>query len=137
MIHRARYSTHTDPLFLKIRSHKFKDLFDLNILKIYYKLMNNNLPDYFLHLNTVTGALTHNYNTRFRNNARQIQLKYGFLRKCLYYEIARVANNTLSNIIKKVHTHSFTGYVSYIKSHMLKMYPKNCHLENCYICSRE
>ena len=28
--------------------------------------MNNNLPDYFLHLNTVTGAHTHNYNTCFK-----------------------------------------------------------------------
>ena len=30
-------------------------------------------------------------------------------------------------------THSFNGYVSYIKSHVLKMYPESCHLENCYI----
>ena len=67
IIHMARYSSHTshDPLFKKIRSLKFKDLFELNILRFCYKLMNNNLPDYFLHLNTVTGAQTHNYNTRF------------------------------------------------------------------------
>ena len=56
----ARYSSHTDRLFKKIRSLKFKDLFELNIPKFYYKLINNNLPDYFLHLNTVTGAQTHN-----------------------------------------------------------------------------
>ena len=61
----------TDHLFKKIRSLKFKDMFELNILKFYYKLMNNSLPDYFLHLSTVTGAQTH-YNTRFRNNVRQI-----------------------------------------------------------------
>ena len=52
IIHMARYSSHTDPLFKKIRSLKFKDLFELNILKFYYKLMKNNLPDYFLHLST-------------------------------------------------------------------------------------
>ena len=71
IIHRAIYSSHTDHLLKKIRSVKFKDMFELNILKFYYKLMNNSLPDYFLHLNTVTGAQTH-YNTRFRNNVRQI-----------------------------------------------------------------
>ena len=85
IIHMARYSSHTDPLFKKIRSLKFKDLFELNILKFYYKLMNNNLTDYFLHLNTVTEAQTHNYNTRFRNNVRQIQLRHEFRRKCLHY----------------------------------------------------
>ena len=92
--------------------------------------MNKNLPDHFSHLNTVTGAQTHNYNTRFRNNVRQIQLRHEFRRDYEnYYEIARIANNTPSNILDKVYTHSFNGYVSYNKNHMLKMYPKNCHLE--------
>ena len=101
----ARYSSHTDRPFKKIRSLKFKDLFELNIPKFYYKLMNNNLPDYFLHLNTVTGAQTHNYNTRFRNNVRQIQLRHEFRRKCLHYEIARIANNSPPNYsLKSVHT---------------------------------
>ena len=138
IIHMARYSSHTDPLFKKIRSLKFKDLFELNILKFYYKLMNNNLPDYFLHLNKVTGAQTHSYNTRFKNNnGRQIQLRHEFRRKCLYYEIARIAKNTPPNILEKVYTHSYNGFILYIKSHMLKMYPDDCHLENCYICSRQ
>ena len=99
--------------------------------------MNNNLPDYFLHLNTVTRAHTHKYITRFRNNVRQIQLGHVFRRKCLHYEIARIANNTPPNILEKVYTHSFKGFILYIKSHMLKMYPDDCHLENCYICSRQ
>ena len=90
--------------------------------------MNNNLPDYFLLLNTVTGAQTHNYNTGFINNVRQIELRHEFRWKWLHYEIARIANNTPSNILEKVHTHSLNRYVSYIKSHMLKMYLENCHL---------
>ena len=109
IIHMARYSSHTDPLFKKIRSLKFKDLFELNILKFYYKLMNNNLPDYFLHLSKVTRAQTHSYNTRFRNNVRQIQLRHKSRRKCLHYEIARIANNTPPNFLEKVYTHSYNG----------------------------
>ena len=53
------------------------------------------------------------------------------------YEITKIANSTPSNILEKVYTHSFNGYVPYIKSHRLKIYPENCHLEICYICSRE
>ena len=63
--------------------------------------MHNNLPDYFLHLNTVTAAQTHNYNTRSRNNVKHIELRHEFRRKCLHYEIARIANNTPQ---KSVHT---------------------------------
>ena len=32
---------------------------------------------------------------------------------------------------------SCNGFILYIKSHMFKMYPDDCHLENCYICSRQ
>ena len=137
IIHMARYSSQTDPLFKKIRSLKFKDLFELNILKFYCKLMNNNFQDYFLHLNKVTGAQNHSFNTRFRNNVRQIQLRHEFRRKCLHFEIARIANNTSPNILEKVYTHSFNGFIFYTKSNMLKMYPDDCHLENCYICIRQ
>ena len=115
IILRATYSSHTDSLFKKIRSLKFKDLFELNILQFYYKLMNYNLRDYFLHLNTVTGAQTHTNNTCFRNNVAHIQLRHKFHRKCLHYEIARIANNTTSSILEKLYTHSFNGYVSYEK----------------------
>ena len=88
IIHRARYSSTTDPLFKEILSLQFKDIFELNILKFYYKqVMNNKLPYYFVHLNTVTVAQTHNY-----NNVGQIQLWNGFRRKCLHYEIARIAS---------------------------------------------
>ena len=78
--------------------------------------MNNNLPDYFQHLNAVTGAQTHKYNTRFRNNVRQIQLRHEFRMKCLHYETARNVNNISSNIFEKMYTHSFNVYVSFIKS---------------------
>ena len=63
--------------------------------------MNNNLPNYFSHLNTVTGAQAHNYNKRFRNYVRQIQLRHEFRRKCLDYEIARIAHTTPLNIFEK------------------------------------
>ena len=39
---------------------------------------------YFLRLNIATGAQTHNYNTRFRNNVRQIQLSHEFRRKFVF-----------------------------------------------------
>ena len=101
IIHMTRYSSHTDPLFKKIRFLKFKDLFELNILKFYYKLMNNNLPDYFLHLNTVTGAQTHNYNTRFRNNVRQIQPRHEFCRKCLIMKLPELQTILHQIFLKK------------------------------------
>ena len=46
---------------------------------------------------------------------------YKFRWKCLHYEIARIENNTPSNILEKVCTHTALC----------------CDLENCYICSKE
>ena len=75
--------------------------------------MNNNLPDYFLHLNTVTGAQTHNYNTRFRNNVRQIQLRHEFRRKCLIMKLPEL-QTILHQIFLKKCTHTALTDLFYI-----------------------
>ena len=108
-----RYSSHTDPLFKKIRCLKFKDLFELNILKFYYKLMNNNLRDYFLHLNKVTGAQTYSYNTRFRNNVRQIHSGTTFAGNAFILKLPEL-QTILHQIFLKKCTHTAITDLFYI-----------------------
>ena len=37
IITRSKYNSHTDPLFRKLNLLKAKDLFELNVLKLFYK----------------------------------------------------------------------------------------------------
>ena len=41
IITRSKYNSHTDPLFRKLNLHKAKDLFELNVLKLFYKYKKN------------------------------------------------------------------------------------------------
>ena len=46
IISNTKYNSHTDPLFKKLNLLKLKDLFELNVLKLFYKFKNNSLPFY-------------------------------------------------------------------------------------------
>ena len=114
-------------------------MFKFNILKFYYAIMNNKLPDYFLHLNTITEAQIHDYNTRFKNNVRRIQVRHDFRRKYLHCEITIIANNTQifkNQMSLKMCTHTALMDMFHLLKAMFKMYRENCHMEYCYICSR-
>ena len=44
---KAKYNTHSEPLFKSLKILKVEDLFKLSCTKIYYKFHNKLLPDYF------------------------------------------------------------------------------------------
>ena len=47
LIANSRYIPHTEPLCKELRVLKVFDMFDVAIWKFYYKLMHNDLPEYF------------------------------------------------------------------------------------------
>ena len=42
-----KYNAHTEPLFKSLNVLKIQDIFNMSQLKFYYKLVNNNLPEFF------------------------------------------------------------------------------------------
>ncbi len=57
-------------------------------------------------------------------------------KKCVRYQVPNIVNSTAINIIEKNHTHSLKVFTGYIKLITVQLYQENCHMENCYICSR-
>ena len=47
LITNSSYTAHTTPLFIELGSLKIQDMFNLKLLKFYYKLSSNLLPEYF------------------------------------------------------------------------------------------
>ena len=47
MITNSGYTAHTTPLFIELGLLKVQDMFKLKLLKFYYKLSSNLLPQYF------------------------------------------------------------------------------------------
>ena len=116
-------------------------------LKIFSKLKFSNsitnihkktLPLYFNEMFTKTSD-QHNHGTR--QQSAQIIYKYptrtDIGRKCIRHLLPEIVNKTQSCITEKVSTHSFNGFSTYIKKHMISNYSEHCHIENCYICHKQ
>ena len=104
----SKYNAHTDPLFKHLRLLKMKDIHQLQQLKLYHKLINNQTPEYFTSLGLVFNFERHEHNTRRRNYI----------------------------ILNKTTSHSLHGFAIYVKNKILNSYNDECDIENCYICDR-
>ena len=117
---------------------KLEDIFKIKILKFYYKYSQKTLPLYFNEMFTKTSD-QHNHGTR--QQSAQILYKYptrtDIGRKCIRHLLPDIVNKTQSCITEKVSTHSFNGFSTYIKKHMISNYSEHCQIENCYICHKQ
>ncbi len=106
-------------------------------LKFYYKFIHEKLTSYLQNLPLYANTNTHNYATRTNENVHlEFIANHGYTKMCVRYQVANIVNSTAINIIKKNHTHSLKAFTGYIKLITLQLYQENCHMENCYVCSR-
>ena len=60
LITNSSYTAHTTPLFIELGLLKVQDMFKLKLLKFYYKLSSNLLPQYFVSYRDVINSLKAN-----------------------------------------------------------------------------
>ena len=95
----SKYNTHTDPTFKKLQFLKLGDMYKVQQLKFYYKLVNNDLPEYFSH-------------TTYLLNFESIMNTQKYIR----HNVIETVNNTPSIIIDNIYTNSLHGFITYIKT---------------------
>ena len=113
---------------------KIEDLLDLNTLKFYYKLRNNNVPEYFKDFKVQTQGERHGRNTRNNSLISTNRTRLKSSDKCLRNNLPVVLNSTPQVALDKVGTHSYHGFSNYIKNIMINNYSSECNIRNCYIC---
>ena len=70
IICKTKYNAHSDPLFIKLKTLKVKDIFLIQCLKFFYLHEKKDLPAYFHHF--ISNRSDHEYNTRQRDQFRSI-----------------------------------------------------------------
>ena len=60
----SRYNAHTEPIFKMRKLVKLRDMFNINIIKFYYKLRHGCLPSYFNYFRLTSQDQIHTYGTR-------------------------------------------------------------------------
>ena len=135
IISNSKYNAHSQPLLKKSRILNMSDLYNSKLLIFYYRLIKNQLPQYFSTFQIIRQRETHQRHTR--NNAFLThRVNHNFAENCIRYKLPKLLNDTPSIILDKVYTHSEPGFKLYLKNYFLNNYQDECTLTHCYICNR-
>ena len=127
---------------------KVGDIFKLRLLKLFYKLTNNELPSYFMtYVPIITievHILNHDYalQTRARPAIRTPKIHHVFAKstQTVLYKLIKLLNSlylhepTIMSAIQNG-THSFFGICFYAKQIFLQQHTYTCNILNCYTCT--
>ena len=117
LISNSNYIVHTEPICKNLCLLKLTDMFSIAVWKFYYKLMNNQLPTYFVEWRPELPRVCTRYEIRspvFHLPVIKHKFAEHSLRYCLIKQLNREKCSIL--ITSKVHTHSFQGYKTYLKN---------------------
>ena len=134
------FIAHSEPLFKTLSLLRIDDLYQLSVLKFYYKLANDLLPCYFETFKSAIPQLNNNNISNGHNlRPRRLQLprvKHTFATRCLRYQLHCTIRETSEQILEKISTHSLKGFSWYIKTTYVNKYNETCQLRFCYVCRR-
>ena len=132
----SKFNAHSDPLFKQTKIMKISDLFQSAVMSFFYKYKKGTLPNYFLLFNLTSNDITHRYPTRIVNDIIIPFTRTTTAEKCIRNLLPKLINVTPESVLSKIDTHSFKGFVSYMKLHFIDKYTTICQIPNCYICSQ-
>ena len=115
---------------------KLNDIYTLQQLKFYYKLLHLLLPYYFYKMSYVTNIQKHGINTRASNNLHVQRFNHEFAKHCIRFRLVQTVNTMPNLIIHKLQTHSLYGFSSYDKQYFITNYEHSCNITDCYVCNR-
>ena len=131
----AKYNAHTDPLFKEHNLLKIDDIFTLSKYKFYYKYLHKKLPVNLQELPFLLNEDQHRYDTRQNFRLFINRYNHSFAKNCLRFDLPQTINSAPPQIKEKFYSHSYQGFVKYVKHHMLNNYQEICDIQNCYVCS--
>ena len=125
----SKYNAHTDPLF------KSNKLLKIQCLKLHYRYQNVILPNDFLDM-FIENRDVHSHNTRQTSYLHHGVTWTVNARNCVRYSLPVLTDMTSNNDIQRVTSHSIDAFAFLAKSYALERYENECHIRNCYICTR-
>ena len=134
IITNSNYIAHTEPLLKELRLLKVTCMFSLAIWKLYYKLMNNQLPIYFELMKPPQPQVCTYYDIR-SPVFHLPDIRHSFAEQSIRYCLIKRLNAEKSRM-DIVHNTSFYNFKMNIKNEMISTYSAVCTIDDCYVCSR-
>ena len=128
------YISHSTSAFKELKIPMLKDLYTIQLYKIYYKNIHNILPVYFQRfLPNYNNGSAHNHNLRHQ------ALRLPMTRKEYYvqstkYQLFKLIRETPQLDLDRCLTSSLVQFVAYFKYKIIEAYNAVCNIRNCYVC---
>ena len=104
---KSKHNAHTHPLFRRLNLLKVKDIFMLNIFKVYYKYQEKSLPSYTANMFSVA-TYASNYNLGVTKSLTNVNTKTINDDKCIRSDLPKVINDKMATL-------SYRGFAFYSK----------------------
>jgi hypothetical protein len=133
VVHKAKFNSHTSPLFIKMNSLTLEDLYTQHSCKIVHKKINNKLHPSITNLLSTVNEL-HQYDTRYSNNIRPHRTTNNISKQLLSIKVASIWNS-LPDPLKSQTNLSLSTFSNNLKKYLRSKYPSTCTIDNCYVCN--
>ena len=124
-----------EPLFKRLNLLKICDIHKIQQLKMFYKLVRKDLPEYFNTIPVTKLSDIHDHVTRNRNTYYTNRVAHKFADKCFRQSIFHTVNHVPELIREKIFTHSLKGFSNYSKTLFVSNYLYECMIPHCYVCN--
>ena len=134
LISGSNYFAHTEPNCKNLFLFMLNDMFPVAVWKFYYKLMNDQLPIYFVDEKPVLLRVCTRYEIRspaFHLPLIRHKFAENSIRHCLIKQLNREKCSIL--ITAK---HSYQGYTIYLKHNAIDHYSVDCNIFESYVCQK-
>ena len=111
-----------------------KDLYTIQLYKIYYKNIYNILPVYFQRfLPKYNNGLAHYHNLRHQALRLPIVRKEYYVQSTKYQLFKLIKENPQLDLDRCL-TSSLVQFVAYFKYKIIEAFNTVCNIRNCYVC---
>ena len=111
---------------------KIKDLFDIQLYKLYYRIVNNRLPLYFRSFDPHIRNEEH-YHLRY-STLRLPMTRREYYVQCTKYQFLKLLRETPLDVLSNVSSQSLYQFAFQLKIAKLNNYEPNCNIRDCYVC---
>ena len=133
------FKAHTSPLFKSMNLLDIRDTYQLQLLKLYYKVKNSLVPSYFKFFTNFTIYNRNNVHTSrylLRNKRVNVAIPpKEYLKRNVQYQLLELMSRFDEELLQRAETFNMKSFILKIKTHFINQYEINCIQENCYVCA--
>ena len=126
-VNKAKFNAHTDPLFYKLKTLKFEDIYSLKVGEFMFKHIKNVLPQTMLHeFSSLNSTRSKNFLVALPKSKQIEHLPKQKFPSVWNNFSSNIKNSKSLNVLKKS-----------LKGNMIGLYNHfQCHKRNCYPCKK-